>query len=1357
MLTSYCRLLSRFRNRLMGTASLLLIAGLTEVTAQYGILHFDNYTQDNGLPNNLVHCIYQDQGGWIWFGTSQGLCRFDGYQFMNFKNDPDNPRSLRGDLVRVIFEDSHGTLWIGTEGGGLNLFDRNNEDFVHFTADSGDPSGLSGNTVNAIVEAPDGGLWIGTDAGLQHFDLRTHQADRSLKVSDAGLSDNFIRSLLMDRNGSLWIGTANGLDFIEKSKGSVQHITLPDGRKGTDDIYEIMRTSDGTIWVGGYTTGLYEIPAGQTIARKIRLDPTNDRSLTVRSIVADSSGVLWIGTRGGLYLYSPRSGMLEHYVHREFEQESLCNNSILDLFSDRKGDLWIGTRGGMSKMSSEKQRFDLFKVHPDIKNSLNDNEIYCFHETEKQELWIGTERGGINILNRKTGKFTALMRQSGTGNSLSVNCIKAFLDDQKGNIWIGTYLGGINIYNKATGKISFLQHNPSDPSSLCDNRIWSLFLDSKGKIWVGTEEGLDRIDPETRKPEHFKGFQGKQVLWISEDKGHQLWIGSDKVYVFDPEKKQTRSLNAHTRDFCQDSKGRIWLASFQKGLGLFEPTTGTITYYNEKAGLPNDQCLCIREDSDGFLWISTANGLSRFDPEDKKFLNFDKDDGLQNNQFNYGAALRLSTGEMAFGGIGGFNIFQPHQVKTNHYLPPVVFTELKIDNHKVQPSSASDAILHVSLSQTKQLVIPYSRNVITLEFAALDYTRSQKNLYQYYLKGFDKNWSEPGFQRTIQYTNLDPGNYVFKVRASNNDQVWNPKEATMAIKILPPYWKTWWFKGLIVLAILAIIYFLVMFLTIRAKLRHELVFERVKAKKLYEIDLMKLRFFTNISHEIRTPLTLIMGPLEKMLHHETDAAERKNYLMIMHRNAQQLMKLINQLLDFRKLETGNLRLELKKGDLAGFVAGIAESFKELAREKSIRLRFNTVESQLFMYFDPDKIEKILNNLLSNAFKYTDKGGSITVNLSLVVDTADQLGTVKNAEEKFVELVVKDTGTGIPESSLNKIFHRFFQIPSQSTHGTGIGLALTKELVELHKGHIFVSSKPGKGSRFTVRLPFNAEPEESESTEKGIQDMDSGVISSPGEKNLAENGNILLIVEDNPDVRYFIRSNFEPEFQVYEAPDGKEGLQMALKLIPDVILADVLMPGMNGYELCRKIKKDVRTSHIPLILLTALGSKEHELEGLAAGADDYITKPFDEAILKTKVDNLFALRKLLKEKYTSEMVLKPTNVTIQSLDEKFLQKAIEVIEKNIGDPDLDIEKFAQEVGVSRMQMYRKLSALTGMTVKEFIRDIRLKRAAQMLSQKKLTVSEIAFAVGFRDLSHFRKCFKQQFGMSASEYADLEPEE
>ncbi|MCX6236077.1 MAG: ATP-binding protein [Bacteroidia bacterium] len=1318
-------------------------------------LNFDFYSQENGLSNNQIHCIHQDKKGWMWFGTSQGVCRFDGYKFTVFKNDPDDSTSLKGNLVRTIFEDRKGQLWFGTENGGLNKFNREKENFQQLFY-SGDQPILKNATVTSINEDSSENLWVGTNAHLYLIENENKLSE--IKPSNRNGFSEYFRVIQSDQTGRIWLGTNTGLYVYNLKDNKVQKISLPQNLLLNQEIWAIYRDDDAIFWIGTYASGLFTVNPVTLEARHVILDLENDRSQTVRAVSKDRNGKYWIGTRGGLYIYEKSTGATAFYYHDEREPKSLVNNSIQCISHDMKGDVWIGTRNGINFLIEERQNIQGFKSMPGDNRYLNSSEIYAFWVDPKGDIWAGTESGGINILNRTTGRFRYMLPQKDNPNSLSRNCIKALLDDGKNNIWIGNFLGGIDVMNLQTGVFKHYRNDPSNPSSLSDNRVWALLRDRNNDIWVGTSSGLDKFDPGTGSFTHYPNLVGnQQVNWLVEDTDHTIWIGADEIVLYDPENQRVTRIQESTRYMLHDSKNRFWLATPNRGIALYSKEKGIIKYYSEKNGLSNNQTLAILEDNEHFLWISTTNGLSKFDPESERFHNYSLKNGFQNNQFTYGGAYKTTEGELLFGGISGFNIFNPTKIKSGDYFPQIVLTDLKIFNKSVKIGDRKKDVLTKCISETEKIELQYDLNSITLEFASFDYANSLGIQYSYFLEGFDKDWNEPSISRSATYTNLDPGEYTFQVKMVSIDRKESNPGPVLKIVVLYPYWKTWWFRSLLLLAVSGLFYMLITFLLNKEKLKNDLRLERLNAKKLHELDMMKLRFYTNISHEIRTPLTLILGPLDKMRSNTIPENEMKGHIEVMHRNATQLHQLINQLLDFRKLETGNLKLALACGDMVSFLAEIVGSFDKYAEEKEIKLKFNSLKKEIITNFDADKLGKIINNLLSNAFKFTGKGGKISVNLSLVFESDESESVGDSSEKRLIEITVKDTGIGIADTNLEKIFIRFFQVDDGAKQtGTGIGLALTKELVKLHKGSISVQSKPGKGSKFTIHLPYdevssnqpvetlNAENSNEQAVNRHIEEFTGDTMPS-GRK-------IMLLVDDNSDVRYFIKTHFNSNYQVLEGENGLEGWNIALKTIPDIIICDVMMPDIDGFEFCRKIRKDERTSHIPIILVTALGSREHEIEGLSYGADDYITKPFDLVILQTKVENILSVRQSLKQKYTSEMLLQPKNIILSSPDERFLQKAIEVVENNISDPDLDIERFAAEIGVSRMQLYRKLDALTEMTVKEFVRNIRLKRAAQLLVQKKLNVSEVAYAVGFKDLSHFRKCFKLEFGMSASEYVE-----
>ncbi len=1327
---------------------LFVLSSLTNILFSQNLISFESFTSDNGLPSNQIQCTFQDKQGWIWFGTNNGLSRFDGYDFVNFQNEEGDTTSIFGDLVRTIFEDSRGRLWVGTENGGLNLYHREKEIFTHPYINDEFFKGRNV-AVNDILEDQEGNLWMATSKNLIQISQDGHIKEYYLP----GMRNAFVRVLEFDEEGSLWIGTNSGLFVLEKNNGQIKNVPLSYKNGESDEIWEIFMDSRGRLEVGTFSNGLFVLDPKTFKYHHIELKPEKKRNETVRSVIEDQKGNYWVGTRGGLYYYNSKRKMQTVYCQSDLNPMSLTNNSVSDIFMDQNQEIWISTRNGVNLLAKSKQVFQNFNAHPsDHSNKyLNSSVIYAFWEDEKGKVWVGTEDGGINIYNPKSGSYEYLVanpkNKSGT---LSSNCIKAFQKGKDGKLWVGTFLGGVNIIDLKTGKVTVYSHDANNSASLSDDRVWDFLLDDKGDMWVATSKGLDKFDFNTNSFVHETQLvKDKQVNWIEQDSRKNIWIGaSDVLIIYNTETHEVTQFKEFSRSFYEDSKGQYWVGTKDKGIAKYSRYAGPIRYYNTKDGLANDDVVFIIGDEKRKLWMGTSNGLSCFDVDKEVFTNYTTKDGLRNNQFMYGAGYKLKDGSFLFGGTSGYYMFNPAEIEEEQQYFPVLFTDLKLFNNSVKVGD-KNGILQKSISETDRLVFHYNQNVFTIGFTALNYSGSKSNLYSYYMEGFDKEWSKPSPNRFVTYTNLNPDDYVFHVKRIIPGSA-TEKEAVMHITVLPPFWKTLWFRFVILAVIIGLVLLIIQLATYRQRIMSELEMERLNSKRQKEIEEVKMKFFTNISHEIRTPLSLITSPLDKLLREAMPVEDMKTHLQLIKRNTTKLSKLINQLLDFRKLESGGLKINPEYGDLVQFVSGVVESFQEYAKEKKVHLQFHSLKDKLFTGFDRDKMDDILNNLLSNAFKYTNTFDEIYVNLSLVFEENE--ACYDNNKEK-VELVVMDTGKGIALENLDKIFDRFFQCEGNGDKkGTGIGLSYVKELVELQEGTINVYSKQGEGTKFVIRLPYmNKLEDESEGDAgKQLHTKELSVVEDEEKYQDVVKDKILLIVEDNEDLRLLLKKQFERKFTIREAVNGREGLEETLRSVPDLIISDVLMPDMDGYELCKCIKKDERISHVPVVLLTALHSKEHELEGLACGADDYITKPFDLQILEKKIDNILSLQKSIQKKYAEEMTLQPSNVKLDSPDEKFLQKAVKCIEKNIANQDLDIESFAKEIGVSRMQLYRKMDALTNMTVKEFIRSIRLKRAAQLLEQEKITINEIVYEVGFKDVSHFRKCFRNMYGMSASEY-------
>jgi ligand-binding sensor domain-containing protein len=752
-------------------------------------LSFDYFSQESGLPNNQIQCIYQDRKGWIWLGTSQGLSRFDGYRFEKFVNSSDDTASLSGNLVRVIFEDHMGNLLIGTENGGLSIFDRRKERFIHPYRNNPEFSSRDV-SVNAIAESADGKKYLGTDRALMIIDttgiLKTLRP--LINLLPENFSGSFIRALQFDNMGNLWIGTNRGLFLYYPERNLIEPVRIPYFNEQSREVIELFKDRDGLIWIGTYSNGLFITdPATRSISQ-LKLDPVYERSETIRAISGGQNGDYWIGTRGGLFVYSKSKGVTGIYKHDDRDPRSLANNSVLSLFHDSRGETWIGTRSGLNILAKSKQAFHNYSALPNDNHYLNSRIIYAFWIDEKKKIWIGTEDGGINIYDPETGTYEYMTSRKGDGNFISQNCIKAFLDDGRGNLWIGTFWGGIDILSLKTREITHFRNSPDKPNSLSDNRVWALCMDKNNDIWVGTSAGIDRYIPETKSFTHYPRVTGEeQVNWISTDSDNNLWMGTpNELIIYDPVNDIVRRYNEHTRYFHQDSKKRNWVATMDKGIALYSKEGGVERYYNEHDGLSNNQAFCILEDDNNKLWISTSNGLSKFDPDKGQFLNFSSRDGLRNNEFTYGAAYKSINGDLLFGGISGFNVFNPKDILTDDVPVPLVFTELRIFNKPVPISDTKNAILKQSISETTHLILKYDQNVFTLEFAALDFVNSANTQYSYFLSGFDKDWNEPSSLHTATYTNLNPGDYFLRIKKVTQGNPPPEQELNLLITILPP-------------------------------------------------------------------------------------------------------------------------------------------------------------------------------------------------------------------------------------------------------------------------------------------------------------------------------------------------------------------------------------------------------------------------------------------------------------------------------------------------------------------------------------------------------------------------------------------
>ncbi|KQS36778.1 hybrid sensor histidine kinase/response regulator transcription factor [Pedobacter sp. Leaf194] len=1365
---------------------------LGKAYAQSPKLYFKHFTINDGLSQNTVFCMVQDKSDFIWVGTEDGLNRFDGYDFTIYKHENRNRLSLSNSKINALLEDNAEQLWIGT-ADGLNVYNRSKSNFSRIKLSGGFQKELD-NYITSLLQDTKNNLWVGTLGGLKLYNPKTLKTESFYLKSPYDASGlNKVRTVYQDKHGLLWVSIGNDLRCFDTAKRIFlplpdvleQNVTL---RKGMVRI--ISEDSGGKYWIGTESEGLFCYDPWTAECKNFRSSEGQNYSLlsnVIRDIYFKTDNELWVGTREGLSILDTRTNNFFSYKYNRYDSRTISHNSVRHIMKDRSGNVWLGTfSGGINIYSPTNANFINIGEQLAETPGLNFPVVGAILTAPDGALWIGTEGGGLNFIDRKKGIYKTLLQEG-----KRYNIIKSLLKDRSGKIWLGTF-DGLAQYDPDKG--IFKDFKFSFPDLRTGNRqVFALAENEKG-LWVGTDgKGLVLIDKlgEThvfsKKSKDENSISGNTVFSILSDNDLSLWLGTDKGlnhlsakgkfihYEYNPDHISGINNNAVATIF-RDSRSVLWLGTKGGGINIFDQISKKFYAITEKDGLANNIVHGIREDNAGNIWVSTNKGLSKvvlrgfalpLTAKMYEIINYNISDGLQSNQFSSNAVAQEPDGELLFGGIGGITTFFPNKIIRNTYKPKVVITELLIKNKPIDLNS-SDSPLKSSLETTDEILLTHEQAYISLKFAALNFINPGNNRYAYKLEGFeDDEWHYVDRQRIATYTNLDAGNYIFKVKAANNDGVWNEHVKSLKITILAPWWKTWWAYISYGLIVFLLLYFYYNYSLRNAELKNKLLLESTVREKDKEIYQRKLSFFTNISHEIKTPLTLILAPLENLLDLNTGNNRVQNQLMLMKRNGERLVRLINQLLDFRKFESGSMELHAAEGNMIRFIREVVFAFDSYARHLEIDLKIVSAKKSIRVWFDRDKFEKIMYNLLSNALKFTRPGGNIAIEIQEVL-THDQ--------QSALEIKVIDDGIGIPEKNISKIFDQFthYDEDGNNRYGTGIGLAFTKGLIELHHGHITVESlesKEGKNGRtcFTITLPIGKThlkeqemiPDYKDSENIEAYHLNTEQISQPAneiqqerkEGILLANGAekpLMVIVEDNLDVMDFLSSHFEVNFRITKCFNGKDGVAKAIELIPDIIISDVMMPEMSGTVLCSTIKQDNRTSHIPIILLTARTPLIYKIEGLETGADDYITKPFSIKVVETRVWNLLESRRLLRERYRKEITLQPTNIAITSPDEVFLDKVMNFIEKNMAETTLNVEELGKEVFMSRVTLYRKIKALTNQTTIEFIRMVRLKKASQFLETGQYGISEVGYLVGFTDIDYFRKCFKEQFNQTPSEF-------
>jgi signal transduction histidine kinase/ligand-binding sensor domain-containing protein/DNA-binding response OmpR family regulator len=1345
-----------------------VFASLFDLQAQPNQVKFMHINRQSGLSGNSVFSIYQDSRNYIWFATDAGLNRFDGYNFKVFKTINNDSLSISNNSIRSIAEDNKHNLWIGTESG-LNWFNHETELFTRFFSVPGDTNSLSYNCISSLKFHPSGDLYIGTGgAGLCRYNVA---------------KGNFTRIKLINKTNKNFRETINDI------------ICLPDSRLCILVDGHILITVNPENWIIGQVT---ELPLEQWGGIKkmffyrdkiyvggngeIFVFDIKDNSLEkvvlpakygfvqglISGIDIDNKGILWIGsTNNGIFLLDPvKSEITGNYKYDEYNPASVSGSDISSIFIDKTGKVWVGTWGsGVNYYHSDISKFGLISNTQMNNRNLPDNKINTFCQDKNNNIWIGSENG----IAKYQGTETEIKKPTALVTLLKNNVVLSLLCDSKNNIWAGCFLNGLKKINPISGSIENIKLIKSTTS------VKKILEVEPGILLLATmDQGVIQYNTNTGECRNFLDnlISARFVNDIIRDFDNNIWICT--VYGLDHYVRSTGKIEKffctpdlpnsiagnHVKCIRQLSDGHLVIGT-SEGINILDKKTGVFLLINKDKGLQNDYICSVEEDNQKRIWVSSLNGLScitikSYEPFIFDIINYSDYQGIQSLGFRPLASISICSGLLLFGGNSGVNYFFPDKISPDNSAPLAIITGIRLNNHEVgiEEKINGHEILNKAITESKKVVLKYYENIISFDFAALNAVIPEKCTYKYKLEGFEEKWNfTTSDRRSISYTNLDPGEYLLKIRASNSDGKWSSDGVKLKIVILPPFWKT---KVAIIIYIILILISLILLRKIIISKERKQSEEKLaiqEAKRLHDMDLIKMKFFTNVSHEFRTPLTLIITPLEKILK-DLKYKDIEVPLQTVYRNSRRLLNLVNQLLDFRKMEVSGLKLSPTTGDIIDFLKEMVISFTDLAEKKQISFKFRSNIKELITQFDHDKMEKIIFNLLSNAFKYTIERGEIVVE----IDYFEQMNLVtgenfgKRETGKELQVKVKDTGIGISNDKLEHIFERFMQIDKTNKiieHGTGIGLSLTREFVKLHGGKIWAESEEGKGSCFTFTIPLDSIVIKSNQIIQSVSFENTLIIEDSSKKRTGLA--VVMLIEDNEDLRFYLRDNLKQKYTIIEAANGKEGVDKAISEIPDLIISDIMMPELDGIELCQKLKNHTNTSHIPIILLTAKTSEEQQKAGFEVGADAYITKPFSFEILEMRIKNLIDQRKQLKSMFNKKIEINPSDISITSVDDKLIRKALEIVEKNISNAGFSVEQLGRELGMSRVHLYKKLLSLTGKTPIEFIRVLRLKRAAQLLQKSQLRVSEIAYEVGFNNPKYFSKYFREEFNMLPSEYA------
>lgn len=1311
---------------------------------------FSHLTIEKGLSNNSVNAVYKDRYGFMWFGTDDGLNRYDGFTFNVFKSNIKDQAALMHNRVGSLAGDHTGAVWVGTSRG-LSVFDHYTSRFYTPVFTSAGKKIRAADPVYTVNADAQGNVF----AGVQHRGLLIKKVSQPLSQvifrNKQGKAVPYTVYTIAFRPNQTWMVTDMGLCVYNYSTGKIRLVSNVVRRANC------MIARDSMLWIGT-DNGLFKFNVLSGKAGNISREQVDLSAQRVMDLDFQGND-LWIATDGGgVDILNVDSGKKKRIVSAP-DGNALSSNAVMSIYRDDEDRVWLGTlRGGVNVMDQNKNKFRKVSHLPNSPGSLISDFVLSFCEDKDGSVWIGTDGSGISVWNRTTNTFRNITHRADQPSSISNNNITSIVRDDEDVIWVATFGGGINRYDRRKGSFTrFACMNKGQE----DKNVWKLFKDSKNNIWAGTSFGSDATYKFNRQTQKFEPFDSrfKYVTSFGEDKQGNLWLGTEygQLVRIDEQTGNHRiyNLKNQIRSIVCDRKGNLWVGVQYTGLVKFDHNhDGKFSVLTESEGLCNNSVLNIQEDAAGNLWMSTFNGVSKWDQTARRFINFYEEDGLQSNQFSFNASLKLRSGEILFGGIKGFNIFSPPAVVRDYSPSTVQITGIRINNIPIQQDDSFEKA--ASIYSIGELVLPYDKAVLSIDYTTPEYSGTDRIQYKYILDGWDNIWNYSGKARTANYSQLWEGNYVLRIKSTNEDGLWTSGEKILKIRVLPPWYRSWWAYMLYVAAFFSLIYFYISYHLRQSQLRYEIQSANLNAQKERELNEKKISFFTHIAHEFRTPLTLIMNPVKELLSSENKKVNLEDMAGVF-RNAKRLLSLVDQLLLFGKAEGEDDKLKVALFNIHDLCNEVYLCFSSQSGAKKIHYTFTSVNKELEVYGDRQKIEIAIFNLLSNAFKYTPAGGSVSLSLQERTDS--------------VLIEVSDTGKGIDPEVGGQIFERFYQVTNPEKgyrNGFGIGLYLVKKFVSAHRGLVSYVSAKDEGSTFSVvflkgyahfgeldLVPApRVVPERSSVLEEVLFEdqpqAEPDTIELTDIELQVSDRLSLLIADDNAEIRSYIRKTFMQSYNVLEAADGLEGLRMAERYAPDIIISDISMPGLTGIELCQKIKENPTLSHIPVILLTSATSDEVKLKGLETGAADYITKPFEKDMLVARVVNILRSRNNLQQYFYNHITLQADNLKISPEYRDFLNRCISIIEAHLQDPLFSARTFAEELGMSHSNLYKRVKSVSGKSVSEFIRYVRLRKAAELMINSDCNVSQASFEAGFNDIKYFREQFTKLFGMKPSEY-------